>query len=72
MWWAAGKEPDLLDRLAADDRLPLDRAALDEALADKAAFVGAASAQVDAVVAEVQKLVDANPEAAAYAPSPIL
>ena len=67
-----GKEPDLLDRLAADDRLPLDRVALDEALADKAAFVGAASAQVDAVVAAVQKLVEANPEAAAYAPSPIL
>ncbi|AWK71154.1 adenylosuccinate lyase [Rhodococcus oxybenzonivorans] len=67
-----GKEPDLLDRLAADDRLPLDRAALDEALADKKAFIGAAEAQVAAVVTEVQKLVDANPEAAAYQPSPIL
>ena len=31
-----GLEPDLLDRLAADPRLPLDRAALDAALADKA------------------------------------
>ena len=39
-------EPDLLDRLAADDRLPLDRAALDEALADKTAFIGAAESQV--------------------------
>ncbi|SLJ82165.1 adenylosuccinate lyase [Mycobacteroides abscessus subsp. abscessus] len=37
-----GREPDLLDRLAADDRLPLDRAALDAALADKSVFVGAA------------------------------
>ncbi|WP_137723282.1 adenylosuccinate lyase [Prescottella subtropica] len=67
-----GKEPDLLDRLAADERLPLDRAALDEALADRTAFVGAAGAQVDSVVAEVQKLVDANPEAARYAPGAIL
>jgi len=67
-----GKEPDLLDRLAADDRLPLDRAALDEALADRSAFVGAAGAQVDSVVAEVQKLVDANPEAARYTPGAIL
>nr|MBM4734312.1 adenylosuccinate lyase [Prescottella equi] len=67
-----GKEPDLLDRLAADDRLPLDRAALDEALADRSAFVGAAGAQVDSVVAEVQKLVDANPEAARYTPGSIL
>lgn len=67
-----GKEPDLLDRLAADDRLPLDRAALDEALADRTAFVGAAGAQVDSVVAEVRKLVDANPDAARYTPDAIL
>ena len=67
-----GKEPDLLDRLAADDRLPLDRAALDAALADKSAFVGAAEAQVAAVVAQVEKLVEAYPDAAAYAPAPIL
>lgn len=67
-----GKEPDLLDRLAADKRLPLDRAALDAALADRTAFVGAAGAQVDSVVAEVQKLVDANPDAARYAPGAIL
>ena len=32
--------------LAADDRLPLDRAALDAALAEKSAFIGAADAQV--------------------------
>ncbi|CAM2918500.1 adenylosuccinate lyase [Prescottella defluvii] len=67
-----GKEPNLLDRLAADDRLPLDRAALDDALADKSAFIGAAGAQVDSVVAEVRKLVDANPDAARYAPGAIL
>ena len=52
-----GAEPDLLDRLAADPRLPLDRAALDAALADKQAFIGAAGDQVDAVVAGVDALV---------------
>ncbi|NUS43045.1 MAG: adenylosuccinate lyase, partial [Mycobacteriaceae bacterium] len=67
-----GREPDLLDRLAADPRLPLDRAALDAALDDKSAFVGAAPAQTAAVVAQVQKLADANPEAARYTPAPIL
>jgi adenylosuccinate lyase len=67
-----GREPDLLDRLAADERMPLDRAALDAALADKSAFVGAADAQVSAVVAEVDKLVRQYPEAAKYSPSPIL
>ncbi|MGJ0120275.1 adenylosuccinate lyase [Williamsia sp. MIQD14] len=67
-----GREPDLLDRLAADDRLPLDRAALDAALADKHAFIGAAEAQVAEVVAEVGRLVEQYPDAAAYAPAPIL
>ncbi|WP_040794329.1 adenylosuccinate lyase [Nocardia higoensis] len=67
-----GREPDLLDRLAADGRLPLDRAALDAALADKSAFVGAAGDQTGEVVAQVQKLVEAFPDAARYTPSPIL
>ena len=67
-----GREPDLIDRLAADDRLPLDRPALEEALADRAAFVGAAGDQVDAVAARVEALVARHPEAAGYAPGSIL
>ena len=67
-----GREPDLLDRLAADDRLPLDRAALDAALADKSAFIGAAEHQVAAVVAQVNELIAAYPDAAGYGPAPIL
>jgi len=67
-----GAEPDLLDRLATDSRLPLDRAALDEALADRRAFIGAARNQVDDVVAVVDELVSRYPEAAKYTPSAIL
>lgn len=67
-----GREPDLLDRLAADDRIPLDRAALDELIADKSAFVGAAEAQVAQVIANAAAWIDANPAAAAYTPAPIL
>jgi adenylosuccinate lyase len=67
-----GLEPDLLDRLAADPRLPLDRAALDAALADKEAFTGAAASQVDDVVAAVEAMVAMDPEAAKYAPGAIL
>lgn len=67
-----GQEPDLLDRLAADDRLPLDRAALDAALADKTAFIGAADAQVSAVVSAVERLIAKFPGGASYSPSPIL
>jgi adenylosuccinate lyase len=67
-----GAEPDLLDRLAADPRLPLDRAAIDAALADRKAFIGAAGDQVDAVVAEVEALVTRYPDAAKYTPGAIL
>jgi adenylosuccinate lyase len=66
-----GAEPDLLDRLAADTRLPLDRAALDAALADRQSFTGAAGSQVDRVVAAVDELVSANPHAASYTPGAI-
>ncbi len=67
-----GAEPELLERLAADPRLPLDRAALDAALADKQAFIGAAGDQVDTMVAAVDALVARYPDAAKYTPGAIL
>jgi adenylosuccinate lyase len=67
-----GSEPNLLERLAADSRLPLNRAALDAALGDKAAFTGAAGDQVDAVVSAVAELVERYPDAAKYGPGAIL
>jgi adenylosuccinate lyase len=67
-----GLEPNLLDRLAADPRLPLDRAALDAALADKDAFTGAAGDQVDRVVSAVEQWVSRYPDAAKYTPGAIL
>ena len=63
-----GTEPDLLDRLAADPRLPLDRAALNAALAYTGSFIGVAGSQVDRVVAAVGALVSDYPRAAEYAP----
>ena len=56
----------------ADRRLPLDRAALDAALADEQAFTGAAGSQVDTVVAPVDELVSRYPEAAKYTSGAIL
>ena len=67
-----GAEPDLLDRLAVDPRLPLDRAALEAALADKQSFTGAAADQVDRVAAAVDELVRRYPDAATYTPGAIL
>ncbi|SDY23760.1 adenylosuccinate lyase [Micromonospora pattaloongensis] len=63
---------DLFDRLAADGRLGLARAEIDELVADRAAFVGAAPAQVRAVADRIAAVVAAHPEAARYAPAPIL
>lgn len=67
-----GKAPDLLDRLAADARIPLDRKELDAALADKSAFIGAAEQQIVEVLSGVSVLADQFPAAAGYVPAPIL
>ncbi len=63
---------DLLDRLADDDRLGLSRDQLDRLVGEPLSFTGAAANQVDAVVARVQPVVRAHPEAAAYVPGAIL
>ncbi|MGH3751358.1 MAG: adenylosuccinate lyase [Pseudonocardiaceae bacterium] len=63
---------DLLDRLADDGRLPLDRAELDALLTDRLPFTGAAAGQIAAVVAEVESVVARYPDAAIYHPAPIL
>ncbi|MGP4112237.1 adenylosuccinate lyase [Streptomyces sp. 4N509B] len=67
---AAGN--DLLDRLAGDARLPLDRPALDGLLAEPLSFTGAAGEQVAAVVERIEEVVRRHPEAAAYRPGEIL
>jgi adenylosuccinate lyase len=63
---------DLVDRLAADDRLPLDRDALEALLADPLAFVGTAPQQVAAFAAEATALTERHPDAAHYRPGAIL
>jgi adenylosuccinate lyase len=65
-------ENDLLERLAADPRLPLDRVALDALVGEPLAFVGTAVAQVEAFVAEVAAIVEHHPDAAGYRPEPLL
>ncbi|GAB3577992.1 adenylosuccinate lyase [Amycolatopsis endophytica] len=67
-----GADNDLLDRLAADSRLPLDRAGLEQLLADRISFTGVAPAQVARVVARVEDVLARFPEATKYAPQPIL
>lgn len=63
---------DLVDRLAADPRLAMDRATLDRALGEPIGFVGAAVDQVGGFVAAVEELAARHPDAAAYRGEEIL
>jgi adenylosuccinate lyase len=63
---------DLFDRLAADARLALSRGEIDALVADRSSFVGAAGAQVAAVVDRVAAVVALHPDAAAYNPVQIV
>lgn len=63
---------ELLDRLAEDERIPLDRAALDALMADRLSFTGAAAAQVAAVAERIAEVTARYPDAAGYAPGAIL
>ncbi|QYH19255.1 adenylosuccinate lyase [Corynebacterium aquatimens] len=67
-----GAEQNLVERLAADDRLPLSAEDLEAALEDRHAFIGAAESQVERVRARIEALVDKYPEAAQYRPGEIL
>ena len=65
-------ENDLLDRLAADARIPLDRGDLDKVLADRISFTGVAGRQVADVARRVETVLERFPDAAGYTPQPIL
>ncbi len=66
------QDNDLVERLAADDRLPLGAEELRALLDEKLSFTGTAGAQVAAVVDRVADIVRRFPEAASYEPGPIL
>jgi adenylosuccinate lyase len=63
---------DLLDRLAADPALGVDRATIDQTIRTPLEFTGAAAAQITDVVGRIEKLAAEYPEAAAYQPGPVL
>ena len=63
---------DLIERLADDPRLGLDRAVLADAMGSPLGFVGNAVPQTARFVAAVAELVERHPDAAAYAGEEIL
>ncbi|WP_205752413.1 adenylosuccinate lyase [Cryptosporangium phraense] len=63
---------DLLERLAADERLRLDAPTVRALVADPSAFTGAASTQVATVAQRVSEIAARHPGAATYTPGEIL
>lgn len=63
---------DLLDRLAADERLGLTREELGELISEPLSFTGASLSQVESIIAQVSAIAAAHPEAANYRPGDIL
>ncbi len=65
-------ENDLLDRFAADERLPLDRVDLETLLSQRLSFTGLAEQQVADVLEQIALVTDTHPDAADYRPGSIL
>ena len=63
---------DLLERLAADERLGLTASDLEQLVAEPITFTGTATDQVAAVVARVAAVAANHPDAASYRPGDIL
>jgi adenylosuccinate lyase len=66
-----GKANSLLDALAADSRIPLDRKALDALISQPIEFTGDARQQIARVVDRIDAITSAHPAAAHYKPHSI-
>ncbi len=66
------EQNDLMQRLAIDDRIPMDAATLQSVIGDPIEFIGNAPEQVRSVVARIDAVCKRYPEAASYQPGEIL
>ena len=67
----SGKETNLIDEIAGDARIPLDKPELEKLISSPLEFAGLAQEQCDAVIAKISAITKADPEAASYQPSAI-
>jgi adenylosuccinate lyase len=67
----SGKEANLIDEIAGDARIPLDKPELEKLISSPLEFAGLAQEQCDAVIAKISAITKAHPEAASYQPSVI-
>ncbi len=66
-----GQPNTLLDALAADARIPLDKSALEQLISTPLEFTGDARQQIARVIARIETITSAHPVAAAYSPGAI-
>ena len=71
LYMREGKSNTLLDALSGDDRLPLDRAALEALISQPIEFTGDARQQIARVVNRIDAITSAHPAAAQYKPHSI-
>ncbi|MEZ5382762.1 MAG: adenylosuccinate lyase [Microthrixaceae bacterium] len=69
---AGADRNDLLERLAAEPALGLDRRQIDAALGEPLSFVGTAQRQVAEVITRIEDTLDAHPGGAEYTPELVL
>lgn len=63
---------DLIERLSADERIPMDAEKLREAIGHPSQFIGNSTVQIQNVLQKINCLTDRFPEAAGYRPGSIL
>jgi adenylosuccinate lyase len=66
-----GQANSMLDALAADARIPLDRSALDQLISAPLEFTGDARQHIARVVSRIEAITSAHPAAAQYKPGSI-
>ena len=67
----AGKPNNMLDAIAADQRIPLDKTQLETLLSQPLEFTGDAFAQTERVINRIEAITSAHPAAAQYRPGSI-
>jgi adenylosuccinate lyase len=63
-----GKAVSLIDAIAADSRIPLDKSTLDEVIKNPIEFIGDATSQTERVIARVEAAIKEFPSASTYRP----
>ena len=69
--WIVNRSQAMLDALAADARIPLDRKALDQLISAPLEFTGDARQHIARVVSRIEAITSAHPAAAQYKPGSI-